>query len=292
MFYEYLVRSRFRSRIGWNCYNFTKFVAALTLVIVALVHAIHVSIISSSDQVTKAHLLSVWLSFATCALFITFLHLQRTRGFINCGCNWFYLLLVVIFNAFAIATAKTYRPNNLIIYSYIEYALQVLLFLMSSFSDKVDNIEEIILFGGKKQEKHCSSLTMGVKITTTKEEKTNPKLCPKELSSVPSKLTFWWFNGLAIKGWRRPLTVQDLWRLPAWNNCEYLFNSFNALWQHPKFIDHKHHHQSKNDSNQQAAPRVNLWIMFAKMFWPYFLFPTIARVFTDLLQLSNSIVLK
>ncbi|KAH9423986.1 Canalicular multispecific organic anion transporter 1 [Dermatophagoides pteronyssinus] len=282
MLYEYLIRSRFRSKLPWNCYNCFKFLLAFTLLIVGLIHAIHVSIRSTttSGTISNAHLLSIWLSSLSYAIFITFLHLQRQHGFINNGLNWFYLLLLVLFNTFAIITDK--RIDIMLTYSYIEYALQILLFIMSSFSDRTDHIENIILSGSLDQFSSTDPNHLD-------NEKNPIKLCPKELSSVPSKLTFWWFNSLAIKGWRRPLTSRDLWRLPIWNNCEYLFQQFNRIWKHPKFMPQDKQHQ---DDYLLRKKKINLWSMFTKMYWSYFLFPSLARVFTDLLQLSNSMVLK
>uniref|UniRef100_H2TWK6 ABC-type glutathione-S-conjugate transporter n=1 Tax=Takifugu rubripes TaxID=31033 RepID=H2TWK6_TAKRU len=43
------------------------------------------------------------------------------------------------------------------------------------------------------------------------EGKTNP--CPVKDASFLSKILFWWFTGLVVKGYRTPLAAEDLWTL-------------------------------------------------------------------------------
>lgn len=266
--------------------------AAIALLVVGLIDAIQIvqhwlnqNMETSLDFVSKARLLSVCLTSVTYLLFIFNLHFQRKHGFINSGANWLYLLLLLVFNTLAIFFSQDYRSKDRMIYIYIQYSLQIFLFLLCSFPERVANIEQLVFSANENDQLSWKSFQINNE-KNFKLNKTN--ICPKETASVPSKLTFWWFNALIFKGWKRPLTEEDLWDLPVWNRSSYLFQEFNKLWKHGSFCNNL----ARETSNQSRNRSLNLWIVFVKLFLFYFLLPSFARLATDLLQLANPIVLK
>lgn len=290
--HQYADRERYQNSIKFNLYNSTKLITAIALCLVGFIDAVQIiwlyqKMESSDNFVSKAQLLSVSLTFVTYLLFIINLHFQRKHGFINSGANWLYLLLLIVFNTLIIFFSQEYRSSDQMIYIYIQYSLQIFLFLLCSFPEKVTNIEQILNANENDQ-----LFWKSYQINQNNFNKLNKrKLCPKETASVPSKLTFWWFNSIIFKGWRRPLKEEDLWDLPVWNRSSYLFQKFNKLWKHNSFCDDLDP-KTSTIANQSRKKPLNLWIIFVKLFLFYYLFPSFIRLGTDLLQLANPLVLK
>lgn len=56
------------------------------------------------------------------------------------------------------------------------------------------------------------------------------KACPEDSCSYLNKITFNWFHSLAARGFRRPLEVDDLWRLRLHEESENLMKKFKRHW--------------------------------------------------------------
>ncbi|KAM3726825.1 Multidrug resistance-associated protein [Dirofilaria immitis] len=56
------------------------------------------------------------------------------------------------------------------------------------------------------------------------------KLCPEDNCSYLNKITFSWFHSLAARGFRRPLEVNDLWRLRLHEESKNLVKKFKRHW--------------------------------------------------------------
>uniref|UniRef100_A0A915PJI9 Uncharacterized protein n=1 Tax=Setaria digitata TaxID=48799 RepID=A0A915PJI9_9BILA len=56
------------------------------------------------------------------------------------------------------------------------------------------------------------------------------RLCPEDSCSYLNKITFNWFHSLAARGYRRPLEVNDLWRLRLHEESENLAKKFKHHW--------------------------------------------------------------
>ncbi|XP_039927054.1 ATP-binding cassette sub-family C member 2 [Hirundo rustica] len=79
---------------------------------------------------------------------------------------------------------------------FISYGLQLLLFLVSGFSDIAPETKEI----GKK----------------------NPEMTASFLSSV----TFEWYSSMVFKGYRKPLEIEDVWELKDKDKTKALYTAF------------------------------------------------------------------
>uniref|UniRef100_A0A8D0DKY0 ABC-type glutathione-S-conjugate transporter n=1 Tax=Salvator merianae TaxID=96440 RepID=A0A8D0DKY0_SALMN len=55
--------------------------------------------------------------------------------------------------------------------------------------------------------------------------------CPEATASFPSKITFWWFFRLLWKGYKQPLTTEDLWSLAEENSSEEIVAKVGAAWR-------------------------------------------------------------
>nr|XP_027194827.1 multidrug resistance-associated protein 1-like [Dermatophagoides pteronyssinus] len=267
---------------------------AILMAIIQFIHAIHLIIYRFMDQtnvnnnyVSTAHILALWLTFFGYLLLIIYLHLQRKYGFVNGGVVWFYLLLTTLFNILTIPFALEYRPLEHWIYLPVKLTTQIMLFIFCSFGDR--NPLEV--------EMESSSTTMKI------------KHCPRDSSSIPSRLVFWWFNSLVTLGWRRSLQRNDLWLSRKHDSCSYLMNLFfkytsiqstTTTKSNPQQqIVHSNGDQDDDDNQDQDDEQIkhrplncNLWTILMKMYWKYLLFPAAGRLITDLLQLANPIILK
>ncbi|KAK2187609.1 hypothetical protein NP493_160g03030 [Ridgeia piscesae] len=59
----------------------------------------------------------------------------------------------------------------------------------------------------------------------------DPNECPEDSASCLSVLTFWWFTGLVVKGYRRDLVHEDLWTLNKRDTSKHVSNLFEREWQ-------------------------------------------------------------
>lgn len=250
--YDYV--SSKRPMIAWNRFNLLKLALASLQAVVGAVHAIYVILRwaqrGEQNDPTSAELLGSIISFLTYCLLVVFVHLQRIYGFVNGGAIWFYLFFQIIFTALSIPTYLRYTEHYTSaeqILIYIELGIFVVLFLTTSFPDRVPNLNELLssssLYG---QDTDGYLIADEVEQEDGKASK-KKKICPKETSSFPSKLSFWWFNSLALLGFRRPLTVDDLWQIRKVDRATSLFRQFNQFWRHKSFTG--------NDADADYLPK-------------------------------------
>eukprot|EP00063_Salmo_salar_P065905 XP_014040740.1 PREDICTED: multidrug resistance-associated protein 1-like [Salmo salar] len=64
--------------------------------------------------------------------------------------------------------------------------------------------------------------------TDTHTYKKNP--CPVEDASFLSKMLFWWFGGLVIRGYRTPLQAEDLWCLREEDSSDCIIADLEKDW--------------------------------------------------------------
>ncbi|KAG2455285.1 MRP1 protein, partial [Polypterus senegalus] len=57
---------------------------------------------------------------------------------------------------------------------------------------------------------------------------TNP--CPEQDASFLSKILFYWFTGLVVKGYRKPLKADDLWSLRQDDTSEKIISDLEKVW--------------------------------------------------------------
>uniref|UniRef100_A0A8C1DK44 ATP-binding cassette, sub-family C (CFTR/MRP), member 3 n=1 Tax=Cyprinus carpio carpio TaxID=630221 RepID=A0A8C1DK44_CYPCA len=75
---------------------------------------------------------------------------------------------------------------------------------------------------------------------------TDPNSCPEITAGFLSKMTFWWFTSMAIKGYKSPLENKDLWSLNKQDSSELVVPNLLNEWEVEK---------SKPSVKEQAAFR-------------------------------------
>ncbi len=251
-----------RQMITWNRFNLLKLTITSVLAIVGAAHAIYVIVRWAQrgdlNDPTSAELLSTIISFFTYCLLVVFVHLQRLYGFVNGGAIWFYLFFQIIFTALSIPTylqnPEHYDSTEQILV-YLELGIFVVLFVVTSFPDQVPNLNELLssssLYGHDADGYLIANDDEAEEGDGEKVTKKKKKICPKETASFPSKLSFWWFNSLAFLGFRRPLTVDDLWQIRRVDRATSLFARFNTFWRHKSFTG--------NDADSKGAKQTKVF---------------------------------
>ena len=233
----------------------------------------------------SSELLASVIELTTKILLCFLFYLHKTRGVHTSGIIWFYLLVEALFGTLSLYSYSTYLHRQPFDYYYfvIEYALNLCLFFICCFSDKFHLNNYIYI---------CDDPLK--------------KICTKEVASFPSKLTFWWFNDLAIKGWKKPLTANDLWDVRIRDKSDHIFKQFNNNLKLRAFenscnsfvlqLENSNsplkNKKAKFSKIEEEQKRYSLFMAIIKTFWSYFLPPIILRFFSDLLQLSNPLLLK
>uniref|UniRef100_A0A9J8C2A5 ATP-binding cassette, sub-family C (CFTR/MRP), member 3 n=1 Tax=Cyprinus carpio carpio TaxID=630221 RepID=A0A9J8C2A5_CYPCA len=79
---------------------------------------------------------------------------------------------------------------------------------------------------------------------------TDPNSCPEITAGFLSKMTFWWFTSMAIKGYKSPLENKDLWSLNKQDSSELVVPNLLNEWEVEKSKA-----QSEPSVKEQAAFR-------------------------------------
>ncbi|VDM94999.1 unnamed protein product [Thelazia callipaeda] len=58
----------------------------------------------------------------------------------------------------------------------------------------------------------------------------DPKFCPEDECSYLNRITFNWFHSLAVRGYRKPIEIDDLWRLRSHEESANLIPKFKRHW--------------------------------------------------------------
>ncbi|CAG2115925.1 unnamed protein product, partial [Medioppia subpectinata] len=288
----YTIVDTFRTRrpaIGWNAYNSARMATALTLSVVTVVDFILCMLrqFQFDDSPAVSYLISTAMYSITRLLLCLVLYCHQRSGVHCSGIVWFYLLLDTVFGALSVATYSLddIRQSHEYVLFIIQYSLTVILFIMNSFPDRLPT------YDNNGNEKHANHL----------------KVCPKETASFPSRLSFWWITGLIMKGWRSPLTRDDLWAVRHEDSCKTVYGEFNRLWKKGALdaadeplvseltangADIKSRSMNATKPESPAKKPTKLLTVITKGFWFYFITPSILKLMADCMQLVNPEIMK
>ncbi|XP_075974894.1 multidrug-Resistance like Protein 1 isoform X3 [Anticarsia gemmatalis] len=209
----YILNSKERN-IPWNILNISKLVITCLLIVLKFVDlgvTVHTS--SKEDlEVFNADYYSPIIKILTFALSATLLYYNRKYGMRASGVLFFFWLLLILAGLPQMRTqiASHYYSDedenvkyNFVSYM-VYYPLIVIMFLLNCFAD------------------------LPPKDTPYKYEKNQ---CPENASGFPSRLTFSWFDPLALTGFRRSLTEDDLWALNPQDSSTEVVPKFDKIWE-------------------------------------------------------------
>ena len=194
--------------------------------------------------ISKAEILSSCIYLVTNIVLLVLVHLQRRFGFINGGAIWFYFLLKIIATGLCIPTYLHYSDHKnfvQLIIIFITLGIEIILLLICSFADEPP----------PSTDQHWRSWSLSRPLAS------QAKLCPKEVASFTSKLTFWWYNKIIFTGFRKDLTRDDLWAIRSHDKAANIFEHFNRFWRHKQFKkesdDKRPDHLIRNEAFRNAS---------------------------------------
>uniref|UniRef100_A0A6Q2XST6 ABC-type glutathione-S-conjugate transporter n=1 Tax=Esox lucius TaxID=8010 RepID=A0A6Q2XST6_ESOLU len=128
------------------------------------------------------------------------------------------------------------------------------------------------------------------------EGKTVVNACPVQDASFLSKILFWWFTGLVVKGYRTPLEAKDLWNLREEDRSNKIISDLEE-----EALQHLHSHHTNSLTSRgsginqlpdqaqilrklqkEQSSGFCLLRTLARNFGPYFLTGTLCIIFHDI----------
>jgi len=164
----------------------------------------------------------------------------------------------------------------------------IILFLLSCFADSPPKYN---LTSTESEQNEDS--------TTSVQQK-----CPEIEASFLSKLIFWWFNGLAITGYRKDIVSSDLWSLKDEDKTNTIAPKFDKNWlkqisysskyqkENQKLVSY-HNDEAKIQTKTVKSTKTPGTIKtLIKTFGSYFLSGAVFKLFHDILQFVSPQLLK
>ncbi|CAD6208432.1 GSCOCT00003444001.2-RA-CDS [Cotesia congregata] len=124
--------------------------------------------------------------------------------------------------------------------------------------------------------------------------------CPEQSASYPSKILFGWFDSLAWKGFKKPLTTSDLWSMNPEDTASEIVPKFNKYWtRNLKKCDNS---QGTKASFRKASGQVDfnstrkkkvasVIIPLYRIFGPTFFFGALLKLSQDIMTFISPQVL-
>ncbi|XP_053370822.1 multidrug resistance-associated protein 1-like [Clarias gariepinus] len=203
-FYVFYLRCFHHGRISLSRLCCAKTALGMCLVLLGILELLYVLFQKGPDHMVL--LLSSIIRSLTMVLAVYLIHLERIIGCQSSLFLFLYWMLTVICSIVNIQTIL----EEVSLSGFLQSSPRWLLFF-SCFS-----LELVQLILSCFTDRRADAQTPG-RVTQK-----NP--CPVEDASFLSKTFFWWFTGLAVKGYRSPLKPEDLWSLREEDTSEKIIS--------------------------------------------------------------------
>ncbi|XP_030238826.1 multidrug resistance-associated protein 1 isoform X11 [Drosophila navojoa] len=210
--------------IPWNKLNIGKVLFNVGLIVITALDLIMV-FVKKGEADIPIYPVDIWtpvIKLATFIMLLIFIPLNRKYGVQTSGCQFLFWLFLVIFSIPRCRTeARMHQERSDIINSqkatphdfswetyqfcsfFIFFTLSVLMLILNCFADRLP-----------RQTKY----------------KRGPKEIPELSASFLSRITYSWFDKMALKGYRNPLEEKDLWDLRPQDSCKEVMPTFAYYW--------------------------------------------------------------
>ncbi|XP_047509487.1 multidrug resistance-associated protein 1 isoform X2 [Pieris napi] len=209
----YILNSKERN-IPWNIFNISKLIITILLIVLKFVD-LGVTVHKASkeeEDVFNVDFYGPIVKILTFVLAATLLYYNKKCGMRASGVLFFFWLLLILaglpqFRSEIINHQQLTEDEN-VQYNFVSYmiyfSLILLMFVLNCFAD------------------------LPPKDSPYKFEKNQ---CPEAASGYPSRLTFSWFDPLALTGFKRSLVESDLWALNPQDSSEEIVPRFAKFWE-------------------------------------------------------------
>ncbi|XP_007235404.3 multidrug resistance-associated protein 1 isoform X2 [Astyanax mexicanus] len=269
-------------RISVSSLCVTKTVLGLSLAFFSLLELVYL-LVSRSGELNNhmVFLLSPVIRSLTMVLTVCVIHLERMKGCRSSLFLFVFWTLAVVCslvplraNIQAVVGESCSRDSVRSAAFFTCFSLQLAQLILSCFADqRSDDLKWV--------------------------DVKNP--CPVEDASFLSKILFWWFSGLVVKGYRSPLKAEDLWSLRKEDTSEKIIGDLEREWTTQCA---KLQQQERGDSvtalgcriteqtqllhklRQEQSSGFLLLRTLAKTFGPFFLTGTLCLIIHDAFMFS------
>uniref|UniRef100_A0A668V5I2 ATP-binding cassette, sub-family C (CFTR/MRP), member 3 n=1 Tax=Oreochromis aureus TaxID=47969 RepID=A0A668V5I2_OREAU len=137
---------------------------------------------------------------------------------------------------------------------------------------------------------------------------TDPNPCPEATAGFLSKITFWWFTSMAVKGYKMPLEAKDLWSLNKRDSSKVMVPRLLNEWEKEeakaklryvkfksfelRFISFSPEEVEVLLSSKKVAHQPSFLRALIKAFGPYFLIGSGYKLLQDIITFVNPQLLK
>ncbi|XP_070580038.1 multidrug resistance-associated protein 1-like isoform X1 [Ptychodera flava] len=213
-FYIYHVKKHSRGHIKVSRLHRAKTICNILLLVlpfVSLFTALHYS--AKGHYIPGVDILTPTVLCLTIMLIFVLIQLERLKGVQSSGVLFIFWFLATCVGIVALRSDILQVINSAntsttpIVVHFLYYILILIMLILTCMSDNPPH--------------------RAPKVTDL-----NP--CPETSASFLSKITFWWFTGLVIRGYKKPLEREDLWSLNAEDAAGSVFPKFEREWQKEK----------------------------------------------------------
>uniref|UniRef100_A0A8C1NE13 ATP-binding cassette, sub-family C (CFTR/MRP), member 3 n=1 Tax=Cyprinus carpio TaxID=7962 RepID=A0A8C1NE13_CYPCA len=150
---------------------------------------------------------------------------------------------------------------------YIYFGLTLLQLILSCFNEKPPHFSSVV---------------------------TDPNVCPETTAGFISKMTFWWFTSMAIKGYKSPLENKDLWSLNKQDSSELVVPNLLNEWEMEKSKAQSVSPEEEEVllSKRKEARQPSFLRALLRAFGPYFLIGSAFKLLQDLITFVNPQLLR
>ncbi|XP_077529739.1 multidrug resistance-associated protein 1-like [Haemaphysalis longicornis] len=263
--------------LPWTFFNIAKVTLALILVLVSLVEMVQALFRYSSGAIVyPVEYYAPAIRLVTFILALALIVVARRRGVVTSGPLFIFWLLM------SLASIVRYRS----------VILQV-------FNEDVEAIgDDQMEFRFITIVIYCPVL-LGQLFLSCFADKRKPvkdkmamRICPEVSSSFLSKLLFWWFNGMAILGFMRPLQMYHMWFLDRKNQTEQIAEDFSYHFEKEK--QKRGAVPSKKPDAEGRRPVVSMVGIMAPLFRTFWLELTLVafvKLVSSVLTFVNPLIL-
>uniref|UniRef100_A0AAX7T614 ATP-binding cassette, sub-family C (CFTR/MRP), member 3 n=1 Tax=Astatotilapia calliptera TaxID=8154 RepID=A0AAX7T614_ASTCA len=137
---------------------------------------------------------------------------------------------------------------------------------------------------------------------------TDPNPCPEATAGFLSRITFWWFTSMAVKGYKMPLEAKDLWSLNKRDSSKVMVPRLLNEWEKEEakaklryvklksfelhFISFSPEEVEVLLSSKKVAHQPSFLRALVKAFGPYFLIGSGYKLLQDIITFVNPQLLK
>lgn len=118
------------------------------------------------------------------------------------------------------------------------------------------------------------------------------KISPEAKASFLSRILFWWFNGMAILGFIRPLQMYHMWNLDKPNKTEYIVENFDYHFNKEKqkrgAVPKK---KPDADGRRPIVSMVGIMTPLLRTFWAELTLVAFIKFFASVLTFVNPMIL-